>query len=189
MTAPLVCLAGAVALSILSMAASRERAGLRSLGGDPCTNATAAADSSPITFRADVLPRIAAGQPIPIRLTLANYSERMVPIAYSHSQAGLAEIPFDIRITRVSDGARVWGRLGELVVWTDEGGTEAPLAAGDSFVYADRWTQKMSNGQFVTPGTYCIRGVIDAKPEDGRRHKRWFTSEAALVTIVRSVDK
>jgi hypothetical protein len=182
MTAPIVFFGLAAALSILSSDGPRERAQLRSLVGDSCTKATAVADSSPITFRAAVPPRVSVGQPIPITLTLANHSNRGVQMSVNEQLAGLKG--FDIEITRVSDGAHVWNRSGGITVWIDVGHFVDTLAPGDSVVYADRWTQKMNNREFAAPGAYCIRGLIDVQPLDGHRHKRLFTTDAASVTIV-----
>lgn len=162
MTAPIVFLAGAIALSALSVGGSVQRGELRSLSGDSCTNAVAVADSSLVTFRAVAPPRVSAGQPIPITLTLANYGNRGVRMSVNEPLAGLKG--FEIVIARVSDGAHVWNRFGRIIVWTDVGHFVDTLAAGDSVVYAERWTQKTNKGDLVSPGAYCIRGMMDVQP-------------------------
>lgn len=183
MTASIVFLSGAVVLSLLSFGESRERAQLRSVGRDSCTKTTVVADSSLITFRAAVPPRASVGQPIPITLTLTNHRDSTVAFVFGSLHGGLPGMRFNILITRVSDGARVWSRLGDLVAWLDIRVVDT-LAAHHSVVLADSWTQKTTHGEVVPPGTYCVRGVIDVTPDDGRPHKRGLTSDPASLTIV-----
>jgi hypothetical protein len=190
-TTSIVFFAGAVALSTLWIGGSRTRTNSRPLDDDSCSSAAAIGEASRITFRVDVPPRVTAGQPIPITLTLVNHGDRGAQINYGGYAGPLSRMPFDVRITRASDSATVWHRL-EGVLIGDVGSTDT-LASGDSLKFVDRWTQKLRNGQFVTPGIYCIRGAIfasgvrvNSEPAGNPPRKGWLTSDAVSIEIVPS---
>ena len=113
-----------------------------------------------------VVPReVAAGEPVPITLRIANTAKRPIEL---HLQG--RTITFDVVVHR-----------GDAVVWRRLEGATVPailqlrtLAAGEVIELKDVWRQTDARGVQVAPGDYTVSGSV---PTDGKPLR---TAAAAL---------
>lgn len=154
-------------------------------------------DTASTTNRSEVvleldLPAAAhVDEPVPIRLTLVNHSDRAVQLLFGGEPVGVSGVPFDIQITRMDNGARVWQRLEG--VYIPLVGNTASLRSGDSLVFVDRWRQQTNSGKGAGAGAYCVRGILEAKVQGKisglrtieARNKKWIASAVRRLSITR----
>lgn len=114
------------------------------------TESVVVGDSPEFTVR--VPATVHAGEPVRVRLRLANVSSHTIEV---HLQG--RETVFDVVVLDAA-GAEVWRRLG---------GTPAlailqlrPLAAGDSIEFVATWDQTDRAGRQVPTGTYRVFGEL-----------------------------
>ena len=126
----------------------------------------------PLELRLEIPERVRPGEPVPMRLVLANRGDAPVEV-----ELGGSPIAFDLVVT-APDGAEVWRRLrGRPVEAILQLRTVEP---GGEIDFADRWDQRDDRGRPVEPGSYRVHGVlpVPGSPEG------WWT-EARTLTIQR----
>lgn len=104
-----------------------------------------------------VPPRVAAGEPVPIAIRIANTADRPIEL---HLQG--RTLVFDLIVSR-----------GDTVVWRRLEGESVTailqlrmLAPGEVLELKDTWEQKDDKGRRVGPGEYSVTGTVptDAAP-------------------------
>jgi hypothetical protein len=146
---------GVSAASLPSTASIRHLIEPGTCGGKPTT------DQSKLVLELALPATANVDEPVPMRLTLVNHLDHAVELSFAGASGMASDIPFDIQITRQSDGSRVWQRLQG--VFISAVGNSASLPSGDSLVFRDRWRQQTNEGALVGNGTYCVRGILEAE--------------------------
>jgi hypothetical protein len=117
----------------------------------------AAVARQPDSMRVEIVvpPRVAAGEPVPIAIRIANTADRPIEL---HLQG--RTVVFDLIV-----------RKGDMVVWRRLQGQSVPailqlrmLAPGEAMELKDTWEQQDDAGRRVGPGEYRVSGEI---PTDG----------------------
>jgi hypothetical protein len=117
----------------------------------------AAVGRQPDSMRVEIVvpPRVAAGEPVPIAIRIANTADRPIEL---HLQG--RTVVFDLVVSR-----------GEAVVWRRLEAESVPailqlrtLAPGEVLELKDAWQQADRAGRRVGPGEYSVSGEV---PTDG----------------------
>jgi hypothetical protein len=117
----------------------------------------AAVARQPDSMRVEIVvpPRVAAGEPVPIAIRIANTADRPIEL---HLQG--RTVVFDLIV-----------RKGDMVVWRRLHGQSVPailqlrmLAPGELLELKDTWKQHDDAGRKVGPGEYSVSGEV---PTDG----------------------
>ena len=98
---------------------------------------------------------VPAGDTVSIKLKVRNTADHPVDLPLGGRPA------HDIVVTR-PDGTEVWRWLhGQIVEDILE---LRPLQPGEELTFAAEWEQVDSDGNRVPPGTYVVRGILNAEP-------------------------
>lgn len=124
----------------------------------------------PLELSLDAPEEMAAGEPIPFRLTLRNGGDDPIQV-----ELGGEPITFDLVVTREDDGTEVWRRMEGFAV--EDILKIVTVPPGDSVVFADVWSSIGNDRQWAAPGRYRLRGILPVvgTPEG------WTTEERPLV--------
>ena len=111
-----------------------------------------------MTVHLTVPPRVRAGEPVPVALSVANRGSTPLTLYLKGKP-----IAFDI-VVRRKGGAIVWRRLsGAAITMVLRVETLAP---GDSLRLEDVWPQRTQSGAPVAPGDYTVTGELPTdRPE------------------------
>jgi hypothetical protein len=128
--------------------------GDRGVDGDASVIADTMATAGPLRLLLDVPQRVPLGHPMLVAGTLTNEGSEPVSVGVGESLA------LDVVVTR-PDGAEVWrrSRHGALPA-----GAQRTLRPGEVLATGLAWDQRDDEGQRVPPGTYYVRGYLDAAP-------------------------
>jgi hypothetical protein len=128
--------------------------GERGAGGDASVITDTLATAGPLRLLLDVPPRVPLGHPLVVTGTLTNEGGEPVVVGVGESLA------LDVVVTR-PDGGEVWrrGNHGALPA-----GSQRTLRPGEVLATGLTWDQRDDEGQRVPPGTYYVRGYLDAAP-------------------------
>jgi hypothetical protein len=128
--------------------------GERGAGGDASVITDTLATAGPLRLLLDVPGRVPLGHPLVVTGTLTNEGGEPVVVGVGESLA------LDVVVTR-PDGAEVWrrGNHGALPA-----GSQRTLRPGEVLATGLTWDQRDDEGQRVPPGTYYVRGYLDAAP-------------------------
>jgi hypothetical protein len=116
--------------------------------------ADTAATPGPLRLLLDVPARARAGQPVAVTGTLVNEGREPLTVGVGESLA------LDVVVTR-PDGTEVWRRSRHAALAP---GAERTLRPGEVLATGIAWEQKDDAGARVPPGTYYVRGYLDASP-------------------------
>lgn len=106
----------------------------------------------PLHLRLEAPTRVRSGEPVTVRLVLANRGDRPIEV-----ELGGSPIAFDIALA-ASDGSEVWRRLEGVAVPAVL--QPRTLGPGEEMELADVWRQRDGRGERVRPGMYYVRGVL-----------------------------
>lgn len=128
--------------------------GERGADGDASVIADTLATPGPLRLLLDVPRRVPLGHPLVVTGTLTNEGGEPVNVGVGESLA------LDVVVTR-PDGSEVWRRGREAAL---PAGPERTLRPGEVLATGLAWDQRDDEGQRVPPGTYYVRGYLDAAP-------------------------
>lgn len=136
----------------------------------------AVTDYAALKVEIDVPSQATRGRPLPLRLVVHNSSSRPVWL-----ETGDSAYAFDFVVSD-SMGAEVWSRLHSrrsdpvpMIIRSH------PIAAGDSVVFTDSWSQRTNGGEAVTPGRYWVRGTLDT--HEDRKNEADVRTAARTIAI------
>jgi hypothetical protein len=115
-----------------------------------------------------------AGDPVPLRLVLANNGTATVDLELERGVGPRAQTVFDFRILD-SHGTVVWKRIvfpppdPRLDIVVVGVGEEARINPGGRLVWWAVWNQRDLKGNPVAPGTYTIIGILPRAPRNEMR--------------------
>ena len=149
-----------ISLTVAALAALLAACGDRAPDGAAGAPADADTPAGPLSLLLDVPDTVRAGQSVPITATLVNNGRDTVRLVLG----GLGGSPsLDVEVTRL-DGGLVWRRSDREPLpanpfdWT--------LKPGELFAMGYAWTPQAAEGEPLPPGTYRVRGIVDARPRD-----------------------
>ena len=105
----------------------------------------------------------AIGEPMEMKLTVTNVTDRTVTVTFPTAQR------FDFVIKR--DGKPVWQWAADMMF--AQSVTREEIAPLDSLVLGTKWDQVLPDGTNPGLGAYTIQGVLKTRPERVTNEKRF----------------